>query len=305
MIKEVRKAEKDLLVLDAGDLLFGRHITPSLSPSLQKEALLNAQLMVEAFNIMGCDAVGIGDDELKLGAKAFIGVKEKATVPFISSNVVFNDGQRVSVPYVIKRAGGLRWGIFSLMSAKLSSTSNLQDWKVLDPLEKGREMVKELKEKADILVLLAHMPLGELRALLSQLQGVTIAVAGHSSSGMKRPMQVGKTIVVSNYGWGRYLGRLDLYIKDPAKPFVDEARIMTLERDLAVIKRKIKEGAAGSFEEVKTKIEVHLRELKKGNIYRNQLIRLSSSVQEDPKVKRLIEDFSARKKELKKGCPEK
>ncbi|MBW2038563.1 MAG: hypothetical protein JRI46_03065 [Deltaproteobacteria bacterium] len=305
MIKEIKKAGGDLLILDAGDLLFKRYVTPSLSASLQKEALLDAKLMVEAFNLMGCDAVGIGDYELTLGAKAFAELKKRAKFPFVSSNVIFKDGRRMPVPYVIKRAGGLRWGIFSLLSANLSSTSKTREWKVLDPLEKGREVVKKLKKKADLIILLADMPLKELRALLSQLQGIAIVVAGHSSSGMRRPMQVGQTIVVRSYGLGRYLGMLDLYLKDPKASFVDEARIMTLERDLAVVNNKIKGGAPGNFEKVKAKMEAQLRELKRGNIYRNQLILLSSRLQEDKGVKRLMQDFSAKKKELKKRCPEK
>jgi len=305
LINQIKKAGGNLLILDAGDLLFERYVSSTLSPSLQKEALLDAQLMISAFNLMGCDAVGVGDDDLKLGAKAFVRLRKKASFPFISTNVVSVNGRKISASYAIKKVGGLRWGIFSLLSPKMPLASSPRDWKVGEPLRSARQVMKDLKGRADFIILLAHMPLRELRALLSQLQGVTIAVAGHNTSGLRRAMQVGHTIVVRSYGWGRYLGRLDLYIKAPEAPFVDETKVRMLERDLAVVNRRIKEGAPRNFEELKTKMEAQLRELKGGNIYRNQLILLSSRLQEDKGVKRLMQDFSAKKKELKKRCLEK
>lgn len=267
--------------------------------------MLDAQLIVESFNLMGSDAVGLGDDDLRLGVKALVELKKRAKFPFISSNVIFSDGSKISVPHIIKRVGGLKWGIFGLLGSSLFPASQSNVWKVVDPLEKGREVAKDLKKKVDLLIVLADMPLPELKALLSQLQGITIAVAGHSTSGMRRPLQVGQTIVVRSYGRGRYVGRLDLYLKDLKAPFIDDARIRMLERELAIVRRRIKEGATGNFEEVKPKIEAQLREMKSGNIYRNQLVLLSSRFREDQGVKRLVREYSARKKELEKGCPEK
>jgi 2',3'-cyclic-nucleotide 2'-phosphodiesterase (5'-nucleotidase family) len=303
VIKEITKAEKDLLILDAGDLLFKRHVTPFISQPLQKEAILDAQLMVDAFSLMGCDAVGVGDDDLRLSAKIFSEVKKRATFPFISSNVVFNDGHELSAHYVIKNAGGLRWGIFSLMNAHLPPNYTTQDWKVVDPLERGKEVLKDLKERVDNIILLSHMPVRELNILLTQLRGITIAVAGHSSSGLRMPMHVGQTLMVRNYGEGRYLGKLDIYLKDPKASFINEEKIMTLKRNLAMVKQKIEQGVLGFNEEQKANIEAQLKESQKGNTYRNQLILLSSRYQDDQGVKGLMEKFSTLKKEQKKGCP--
>jgi len=187
------------------------------------------------------------------------------------------------------------------MSATPSPASRSQRWKVLDPVTTGNQAVKELQAQADIIILLAAMPVEELRALLTQLPGVTIAVAGGAPGGLIRPLQVGRTIVVCSPGFGKYLGMLRLSLKDPKAPFVDEARITELGRALAVAERRIREGASGSFEE-KKKMEAELQELKEGNIYHNELIALSSNVQEERGMKRFIEDFRSKKGELGKGC---
>jgi 2',3'-cyclic-nucleotide 2'-phosphodiesterase (5'-nucleotidase family) len=172
----------------------------------------------------------------------------------------------------------------------------------LDPVTTGNQTVKELQGKADIIVLLAAMPVEELRALLTQLPGVTIAVAGGEPGGLIRPLQVGRTIVVCSPGFGKYLGMLRLSLKDPKAPFADEARITELERALALVERKIKEGSAGASPDEKKKIETELQELKKGNTYRNELVALSPDVQEERGMKKFIEDFRSKKGELGKGC---
>lgn len=75
-----------------------------------------------------------------------------------------------------------------------------------------------------------------------------------------------------------------------------------LERALARLEKKIKEGTSGSSQEEKKRMETELQELKKGNNYRNELIMLSSNVQEDPGVKRFIEEFRAQQRQSGKRC---
>ena len=207
-----------------------------------------------------------------------------------------------SVPSVVKKVGGLRWGIFSLMGANPSLKDQDRDWKVLDPVSTGKKVVEELQGKADIIILLAAMPLRELRALLPQLPGITFAVAGDNPSGLSRPLQVGHTIVVSSNAYGRYLGVLSLTLRDPTALFVDEARIIQLERELDVLEGKIKQGKSGSFVEQKQKVEADLEALKRGNSYHNELIRLSSKFREDQGVSELVKEFSVQMQELNKGC---
>ncbi len=302
MIQDTKKTEKEILILDAGNLLFFKDIHPSLPSAQKKEALLNAQLIVQSFNLMGCDAAGISVDDLRVDPKDFATVQTMAQFPLVSANVVAKDAQKLFVPSVVKSAGGLRWGIFSLMSANPTNTSPSKGWKVLDPVNTGKEVLTELQGKADIIILLTAMPVAELRTLLPQLPGVTIALAGGEPEGFIHPLQIGETTVVCSPPFGKYLGVLHLSLKDPKSPFADEARITELERDLAQVERKTREGKTGASLDEKKKIEAELLELKKRNIYRNELIALSANVREEPGVKKFIEDFRSKKGELEKAC---
>ena len=75
-----------------------------------------------------------------------------------------------------------------------------------------------------------------------------------------------------------------------------------MERALVLVEKKIKEGASGSSQEEKKKMEAELQTLKKGHIYRNELIMLSSNVQEERGMKKFIEDFRAQQQKSGKGC---
>jgi 2',3'-cyclic-nucleotide 2'-phosphodiesterase (5'-nucleotidase family) len=260
-------------------------------------------LIVEAFNLMGCDAAGIGGDDLRLGAPIFAKIKKMAEFPFISANIIAKHGYKISIPSVVKNAGGLRWGIFSLMSANPSLISSSQGWKVLDPVSTGKEVIEELRARSDIIILLAAMPLDELRALLLQLTGVTIAVVGDEASGLLRPLHIGETIVVCTPGYGKFLGMLHLSLKDLRAPFADEAKITELETELALVEKDMEEGSTGSLKkEEKKKMEAELQELKKGNIYRNELIMVSSQFEDEEEIKHLIDDFRATKGKEGRGC---
>jgi hypothetical protein len=108
--------------------------------------------------------------------------------------------------------------------------------------------------------------------------------------------------VVCSPPYGKYLGVLHLSFKDPKAAFADEATIAELERELALVEKRIPQGASGSSPEDKKRMETELQELKKGNTYRNEIIALSANVREEQGVKKLIEDFRAQQRQAGKGC---
>ena len=47
-----------------------------------------AYLLIESSNLMGYDALGIGDDDLSLGKEFLLEISKKAKFPFLSSNLM-------------------------------------------------------------------------------------------------------------------------------------------------------------------------------------------------------------------------
>ncbi len=102
--------------MDAGDLLFKKFFNPAPEAEV-KPAIEKARLIVESFNVMGYDAVGIGDDDLTLGKESLVEIAKSANFPFLSSNI-FDEvsGKVLFKPYLVKEVSGVRIGIFSLLS---------------------------------------------------------------------------------------------------------------------------------------------------------------------------------------------
>ena len=62
-----------------------------------------AYLIINSFNLMGYDAIGIGDDDLSLGKEFLLEISKKANFPFLSSNLVDEEsGKLLFPPYVLK-----------------------------------------------------------------------------------------------------------------------------------------------------------------------------------------------------------
>ncbi len=68
-----------------------------------------ANLMVESLNLMGYEALGIGDDDLTLGKEFLVELSKKAKFPFLSSNLVeAESGKPLFQSYLIKEVNGLK-----------------------------------------------------------------------------------------------------------------------------------------------------------------------------------------------------
>jgi len=86
-VKDLRESEKGILVLDAGDLFFKKYTVPVPESELKGMAE-KAHLIIESFNLMGTDAMGIGDDDLTLGKEFLLEISRKANFPFLCSNLL-------------------------------------------------------------------------------------------------------------------------------------------------------------------------------------------------------------------------
>ena len=143
-----------------------------------------AHLMIECFNLMGYDAIGIGDDDLTLGKEFLLEISKKANFPFISSNL-FDEasGKNLFQLSLIKQVHGLRIGIFSLLSPELfpnSSDPRKKGLALRPPIEVANAMVNELKPKTDLIILLSHLGYAKDIELVQNVQGINIIVGGHT-----------------------------------------------------------------------------------------------------------------------------
>jgi len=298
-VKDLRESQKGVLVLDSGDLLFKKYMNPIQENEL-KGMTEKAQLIVESFNLMGYDAMGIGDDDLTLGKEFLLEISKKANFPFLSSNLLNEaSGKVLFQSSLIKEINGLRIGIFSLLSPDFftgPSDPRKKGLTIRQPIEVAQAMVKELKPKADLIILLSHLGYVKDIEMAQTVRGINIIVGGHSAINLVYPPVMKDTMILQTSSRGMFGARLDLFFYNNEPVFYNSATKISLENNLKNINqqlnsKEIPEVEKDQWRKAKEDTERTLNQLRGKNEFTNNIIPLQDQMKEHPDIKKLLEAY--------------
>jgi 5'-nucleotidase len=252
-IKEERKGEGPVLVLDAGDYSMGTAFAAAT-----REIGGELKLMGR----MGYDATTFGNHEFDLGPDGLgrsISVAAKAgripavlpsNIDFTKKDAKLADLQRLAKAGVIRRytvieRGGIRFGIFGLLGKEAQFyTGGAGPATFADAIETAKEMVKILreKEKVDLVIALSHGGVSKGKdgnysegddVSLAAVPGIDVVVGGHSHTELQKAIIVnGRTPVVQSGKESRNLGELVISI-DGNKLTVDSYQLYPIDDTIA------------------------------------------------------------------------
>lgn len=305
MIRRWKKEQKNLLILDAGDLLYP---TISKPPSEDRKGIMNLKAMaiVTALNHMGCDAITIGEDDLLWGKENLLEIMKRAEFPVVSANLRDSgSGKPLFRPYIIKQMEGLRVGIFGLFPRPRHSTEGrFSGLTVLEPSAIAQKVVSTLRKKSDFVILLSHLGYPKDQELARKVDGINVIVGGHTGVNLSHPRIIRNTIVLQVGEKGRYLGRVDITINDLSRPFVNVATREMLRKRLSQIETKLKAlGREGPREPAKDKRTRDILERRKAEAERilklyedhnqvaNRIVPLTEKIPEDSECERILKPY--------------
>lgn len=209
-VKALRKSGENVLFLDVGDAISGMPVTD----------LAQGETNINAMNTMGYDAFTPGNADFVFGGQTLLALQKKANFPFVSANVWYQ-GKLAFEPFIIKKSGDLSIGIIGVspLNAMVATTENkLAGFHVSDPIIAVKDAVEQLKNKVDLIVLLAHLGKTDvdmnINKLAAAVPGIDIIIDGHDHIAMNGGAQLGNAIMVNAGQYGDYLGQLSLTIKD-------------------------------------------------------------------------------------------
>lgn len=301
-MKDLRESEKGILVLDSGDLLFKKYLHPIPENGL-KGMEEKAHLMIESLNLIGYDAMGIGDDDLTLGKEFLLEISKKANFPFLSSNLLDEvSGKVLFQSSLIKEINGLRIGIFSLLSPDFfsgPSDSRKKGLTLKSPVETAQAIVKELKLQADQIILLSHLGYAKDIELAQTLQGINIIIGGHNGINLISPPVNKNTIILQNASRGMFGARIDLFFYNHEPTFYNSATKTSLESNLRSINQRLTskettEAEKAQWRRAKENAERTLEQLRGKNHFTNNIIPLQEQMKEHPDIKKLVEAYKAK-----------
>jgi len=202
-VKALRQ-EKPTLMFAAGDMIQGNNWAN----------MSQGESAIELMNAMRFDALVLGNHEFDFGQEVLNKRISAAAFPVLGANVEGLDSVK---PFAILERGGIRVGIIGIVTEETPVAThprNVSGLRFLSSAETVEKYVKELKNKADIIVVLSHIGHGADRMLAEKVKGIDVIVGGHTHTKVLKPVRIGDTLIVQAWEHGKALGVLDLTIRD-------------------------------------------------------------------------------------------
>ena len=150
----LKSVKKPYILLDNGDFLQG---SPLLDFARKNNLENPAALM---FNAIGYDYVTVGNHDFNFGLNQLASFQSTFKKDILCANID-KDGKHYFKPYIIHDISGVKVAIIGLTTEYIpfwERKNNIEDLQFLDVIKVTENIIKEndLKEKADLIVLLYH-----------------------------------------------------------------------------------------------------------------------------------------------------
>ncbi|CAM3718602.1 5'-nucleotidase [Flavobacterium saliperosum S13] len=220
LVEQIRKEEKNVLLLDAGDIFQG---TPYFN-------YYGGELEFKLMSMLQYDLATMGNHDFDNGIEGFYAQLPHAEFDFVSANYDFKntilDG--IVKPYKIIRKDGIKIGIFGL-GVELQGLVSPQLYKETvynNPVEVAQEMTRILKQenKCDLVICLSHLGFKYSNDpekicdvnLAKKTKDIDLIIGGHTHTFLDKPVieknSDGKEVLINQVGcYGINLGRIDFY----------------------------------------------------------------------------------------------
>ncbi len=216
------------LLLDGGDVNTG----------VPESDLQDAVPDFKGMNLIGYDAMAVGNHEFDKPLSVLKMQRELANFPMLSANI-YESGARKFAPYKIFNLGGVRVGVMGLTTEdtyKLVTPDNVKNIEFRSVIAEAAKVVPELRGKADVVIAATHMghyengkhgtqAPGDVQ-MARTVKGIDLVVGGHTQNPacMKAenvldqayvpgtectPDRQNGTWIVQAHEWGKYVGRAD------------------------------------------------------------------------------------------------
>lgn len=218
LIKKIRAGEKNVLLLDAGDIFQG---TPYFN-------FFEGELEYKLMSQMGYDAATLGNHDFDNGIEGIINQLHNATFEFVNCNYDFSNtllSDKVK-PYKIFKKGGIRIGVLGVGIELKGLVPDELFGNIIyrDPVAHANAIAKELKaeKKCDLVICLSHLGYDYKSDKLSDIKlaqrssDIDLIIGGHTHTFLPEPVVVknslNKDVIINQVGWaGLQLGRIDFY----------------------------------------------------------------------------------------------
>jgi len=213
------------LILSAGDM----------SQGTADSNLLFGETVIKAMNVIGFDAVAVGNHEFDWGLDNLKEQSAWAKFPILTANITnmkTGDRPEGTEPWIIVEKKGVKIGIIGVTTMEAIDKVNpniISAFKIHEPAETINRLVPELKQQgAQVIIVLGHLGgyldnknttiIGEAAEVANNITGVDALISGHTHQ--KMAGYINGIPVVQAYYNGRAVGHITLKYSAQAQKVV-------------------------------------------------------------------------------------
>lgn len=221
IIDTIRKEEKNILLLDAGDIFQG---TPYFNA-------FHGEVEMKLMSAMGYDAATIGNHDFDDGIETLSKQLNNASFSMLNCNYNLQNTPLFNkvLPYKIFKKNGIKIGVFGIgiELQGLVPSKCYGDIQYQNPVEKANKYAAILKHdyNCNLVICLSHLGLkyesnekiSDIK-LAQQSKNIDLIIGGHTHTLLPIPITIqntdNKEVTINQVGWaGIALGRLDFYFE--------------------------------------------------------------------------------------------
>jgi len=210
LIKAIRaeRGDNNVLLLDGGDTWQGSYTALKT----------NGQDMVDCMALLKPEAM-VGHWEFTLGTDRVLEIIDSMAYPFLASNIVDTDWEEpVFESTAFYDKGDTRVAVIG-QAMPYTPIANprwmFPEWSFGLRTELLQENVDKARaDGADVVVLLSHNGFDVDQKLATVVNGIDVILTGHTHDAVPTALNIDGTLVLSSGSHGKYLGRIDLEVKN-------------------------------------------------------------------------------------------
>ncbi|MCB9365454.1 MAG: metallophosphatase [Flavobacteriales bacterium] len=219
LIQQIRAVEKNVLLLDAGDVFQG-------TPYFNK---YGGEIDFKLMSLMQYDAATIGNHDFDNGIEGFKNMLPHANFPFVNANYNFENTilKGEIIPHKIFIKDNIKIGVFGV-GVELDGLVSKELYKETiynDPIAIANRKATFLKneEHCDLVICLSHLGYEYKSNKVSDVvlakatSNIDLIIGGHTHTFLNEPTEiknnVKKRVLINQVGWaGINLGRIDFHV---------------------------------------------------------------------------------------------
>lgn len=210
LVKSIRAERGDdkVLLLDGGDTWQGSYTALKT----------NGQDMVDCMGLLKPDAM-VGHWEFTLGADRVLEIIESLPYPFLASNIVDTEWEEpVFESTAMYSKGGVQVAVIgqAMPYTPIANPSWMfPEWSFGIRAGILQQNVDNARNAgAELVVLLSHNGFDVDQKLARAVNGLDVILTGHTHDAVPQALKIDSTLVLSSGSHGKYLGRIDLDVRN-------------------------------------------------------------------------------------------